>query len=455
MFPRQRLKRLTGGHDTRGAAAETARNLRPAAARAKAQQQSGETMHVIIAGAGIVGLHVAHAVLDQGHTATLVDPDGIATRTSSGNAGFIAHTDILPLASPKVWRNLPRWLLDPLGPLSIRPSYALAIAPWMARFVAASTPARIEASTEALIALNGMALAAWERRLGGLGLADRHLRRKGYMYAFPNAAGFAANMDTVRRQQSVGIAVELLADSAAVRRLEPALSQKVVAGAFYPGGVSVDNPASICAAVGAAALARGATMVREAVASIKPVEGGIEARLLGGPVLRADAAVVAAGAWSRPLALLLGDTIPLDTERGYNLTLPKGALGLSRPVLFDGLAFVTSPFDDSDRIGGSVEFGGLEAAPNYARVDAIIERARPYLPEADFEGGQRWMGFRPSLPDSLPVIGRAEASDRIVYAFGHSHYGLTQSAATGELVAQLLGQQRTSIDLSPFSPQRF
>ena len=412
-------------------------------------------MHATVIGAGIVGIQSAHALMDQGHTVTIVDPDGLAERTSRGNAGYIAHTDILPLASPKVWRHLPRWLIDPLGPLSIRPSYALAILPWMLRFMAASTPSRIEESTAALMSLNGMALGAWERRLGKLGIMERHLRRKGYMYMYPTKAGYEATLPTLKRQQKAGIPVELLPDNAAVRRLEPAFSSKAAAGAHFPTGVSVDDPASICKAVGEAAVARGARLIQKSADKLRLVEGGVEVGLKDGEILRSDIVVVAAGAWSKPLAAQIGDDIPLDTERGYNVTLPKGSLGLQRPVLFDGLGFVTTPLDIGDRIGGAVEFGGLEAAPNYARVDAILTRARPYLPDAKFDGGTRWMGFRPSLPDSLPVISRSKASDRVIYAFGHSHYGLTQSAATGELVAQLAAQQRTSIDVMPFSSERF
>ena len=412
-------------------------------------------MHVKIIGAGIVGIQSAHALLDDGHDVQLIDPDGLAARTSRGNAGWIAHTDILPLASAKVWRHLPRWLLDPLGPLAIRPSYALAIAPWMARFVAASTPARIEASTAAIIALNGMALAAWERRLGKLGLDERHLRRKGHLSIFTHAAGLSESLAAVARQRRLGISVDVLETSGAVRNLEPALGTKVLAGLHFPGTVNVDDPASVSAALGAAALARGAVLVRQSASRVRPVEGGIEVTLADGETSRADCVVIAAGAWSKHLARQLDDVIPLDTERGYNVTLPKGALGLNRPVMFEGLGFVSTPLDTGDRIGGAVEFAGLTAAPNFARVDAILARARPLLPDANFEGGTRWMGFRPSLPDSLPVIGRSGATDRIIYAFGHAHHGLTQSAATGELVAQLAGRKATAIDLSPFDAGRF
>ncbi len=412
-------------------------------------------MHIAVIGAGIVGIHSAHAALDDGHTVTLIDPDGLAQRTSRGNAGGIAHTDILPLASPKVWRHIPKWLLDPLGPLAIRPSYALKILPWMLRFMRASTPDRIERSTKALIDLNGMSLAAWERRLGKLGIAERHLRRKGYAYIYASTADFQAALPSLARQEQLGYPVELLPDHKAVKRLEPVLGPAAVAGVNYAGGVSVDDPASITTAVGEAALKRGAKLVRGSAQSVQPVGAGVETRLQSGETIVSDMAVIAAGAWSKPLCKLLGDDIPLDTERGYNVTLPKGSLGLTRMIVFDGQGFVTTPLDIGDRIGGAVEFGGLELPPNYKRVDAIIARARRFLPDAKFEGGTRWMGFRPSLPDTLPVISRSSASDRIIYAFGHAHHGLTQSAATGEIVGALLSQKKTPIDVLPFAADRF
>src|SRR5262249_30830538 len=145
-------------------------------------------MHIIIVGAGIVGIQTAHALLDDGHSVTLVDPDGLGQRTSRGNAGGIVHTDILPLASAKVWRNIPRWLVDPLGPFAVRPAYVSSILPWLIRFVRASTPAQIERSTVALIALNGGSIGAWERRLQKLGLVQKHLRPLGYACVFSSKA---------------------------------------------------------------------------------------------------------------------------------------------------------------------------------------------------------------------------------------------------------------------------
>ena len=412
-------------------------------------------MHIAIVGAGIIGIQSAHALLDNGHSVTLIDPDGIGQRTSRGNAGGIVWTDILPLASPKSWRHIPRWLVDPLGPITVRPTYSLAILPWLIRFARASRSDQVERSTKALIELNGRSLTAWERRLGKLGLAEKHLRRTGYACVFTRHGDFNAAMPVIRRQEKLGYSVEVLANHAAVSRLEPALGPAAVAGVNYPGGVCVDDPSGMTKALGESAIARGANFIRGEVKSVTPSDGGVETMVHSGQTITSEMAVIAAGAWSRPLCAQLGDNVPLDTERGYNLTLPKGSLGLSRMVLFEGQGFVTSPLDIGDRIGGAVEFGGLSLAPNYRRVDAIIARAKRFLPDGRFDGGTRWMGFRPSLPDSLPVIGPAPRCERILYAFGHAHHGLTQSALTGDIIGALVGRKALPIDIAPFSARRF
>lgn len=412
-------------------------------------------MRVAVIGAGIVGIQSAHALLDDGHAVTLIDPDGLGQRTSIGNAGGIVHTDILPLASPAVWRRMPRWLVDPLGPFSVRPTYALSILPWLIRFTRASTPGQVERSTKALIELNGRSLTAWERRLRKLGLADKHLRRTGYACIFARQDDFDAALPVIRRQEKLGYAVEILANHAAVKRLEPALGPAAIAGVNYPGGVIVNDPGAVTKALGESAIGRGATLLRDEVVTITPVGEGVEIRLRSGQAIASDMAVIAAGAWSRPPCAQLGDNVPLDTERGYNLTLPRGSLGLSRMILFEGEGFVTTPLDIGDRIGGTVEFGGLSLAPNYRRVDAIVASARRFLPKARFDGGTRWMGFRPSLPDSLPVIGPASRCERVLYAFGHAHHGLTQSALTGDIIGALVGQKTLPFDIAPFSVRRF
>jgi len=166
-------------------------------------------------------------------------------------------------------------------------------------------------------------------------------------------------------------------------------------------------------------------------------------------------AIISAGAWSKPLAAQLGDRVPLETERGYNTTLPPDAFDIKTFLVFGGHGFVITPLATGIRVGGAVELGGLARAPNYARADAMLKKAAGFLPGLKTEGGTQWMGFRPSLPDTLPAIGYSRASRNIVYAFGHGHLGLTQCAATGRLVRDLLTAAQPPIDLTPFSPQRF
>lgn len=413
-------------------------------------------MHVAVVGGGLVGLAVVHALLDAGHAVTLVEPGGQAGRPSDGNAGWIAHTDILPLASGKAWRHLPRWLADPLGPLAIRPAYLPAIAPWLVRFALASRPAQVERATLAIRAINAGALPAWRRRLEALGLTARHLRERGQLSVFPDRASARAALPLFARQRAFGIRVEAL-DGAELRAVEPALGPAAQAGALYPEVCHVSDPRGLGEDLASAMRQRGARHRPARAVALAPEGEGVVVHLADGGTLRADRAVVAAGAWSKALAASLGDRVPLDTERGYNATLPPGTLGLSRPVMFEGEGFVASPLDSGDRVGGAVEFAGLDAPPNHARTEAMLAKLRRYLPglPTPLPEGPRWMGFRPSLPDSLPVIGSASRTDRVIYAFGHAHHGLTQAAITAEIVAALVDGRAPPVDPAPYAVTRF
>ncbi|MCB8819166.1 NAD(P)/FAD-dependent oxidoreductase [Microvirga rosea] len=410
-------------------------------------------MRIAIVGAGIIGVTAAHALLDAGHEVTLIDPEGMTGRATDANAGWIAHLDIMPLASPKVWRNLPRWMLDPLGPLAIRPGYVPRLAPWLLRFVRASSPRAIATSIEAIRAINGQALPAWTALLDKLALRS-FLRREGILSVWRDASDFAHAKDILSRQRAYGIAVEIL-DPVDVRRIEPAL-QGVGAAVLYPEGCHVTDPASLAEEIFRCARERGARHIRQRVVAIERSPNAVEIRTDDGHSTVYDKIVIATGAWSTTLAKQAGDSVPLDTERGYNATFPSGTFGLARPVMFEGEGFVTTPLGIGDRVGGAVEFAGLQAPPNHRRTDAIVERLKRFLPHLDTaQPARRWMGFRPSVPDSLPVIGPATADGRIIYAFGHAHHGLTQAAITAQMVAALADGRQSPVDLKPFAAQRF
>jgi len=411
-------------------------------------------MRIAIIGAGIVGLATAHALLDRGHQVVLVEPGGKQGRPTDGNAGWIAHTDIMPLASPKAWRNLLRWLMDPLGPLTIRPAYLPQLTPWLLRFLLASSPSRIKASIGAIRSINGEALPAWKSLLSSINLSF-HLREKGILSVWRHRGDFLRAQEMIERQRRFGIEAQALSP-AALAEMEPAL-RNVEAAVLYPDACHVSDPAWLAADLLRLALERGAVHVAAQALEIEPRDGAVHVRTDGpGVEVTADRAVVSAGIWSRSLAAQLGDRIPLDTERGYNATYPKGSFGIGRPIMFEGEGFVTTPLDTGDRVGGAVEFAGLEAAPNHGRTDAMVQRLTRFLPHLGSEPpARRWMGFRPSIPDSLPVIGRARRDRRVVYAFGHGHYGLTQAAVTAQMVAGLVEDRPGPVAAEPFSAQRF
>ncbi len=410
-------------------------------------------MHVVIIGAGIIGLAVAHKLLDQGHAVTLIDR-GELSAASRGNAGIIAHVDIQPLASPRMILQAARWLIDPVGPLSVRPAYLPRLAPWLARFLLASTPSRIERSKQGIIPLQLMALPAWERLLSRLGLR-RELNRNGMLYVFESIEAFEAMKPVYREQVELGIQLELV-DGTVLRTLEPALSDRFQRAAFFPGVAHVNDPFDLAVKLTSAASDRGAQLVEGSVSGIAIASGDEPIVVLeGGRTISADRIVVAAGAWSKRLAACLGDKIPLDTERGYNTTIPAPGVTLSRPVMFEEHAFVLSPLRTGLRVGGAVELASTSASPNWQRVEAMLAKAQAFVPGLRDEGRVDWMGCRPSLPDSLPVISTARWSSKVVYAFGHAHHGLTQAAITAELVGALVAEQAPPIDLTPYNAQRF
>jgi D-amino-acid dehydrogenase len=410
-------------------------------------------MKIAIIGAGIVGTATAHALLDEGHEVLILDKEGPAFGPSRGNAGIIAHTDVLPIASPNMLRKVPGFLLDPLGPLAIRLGYLPQLLPWLARFLLAARPAAYERSIVGIIAIQQLALPAWlaraeKARLGG------HIHRRGALYTYRNPGDTAGLQELAKRQRAAGIAVDML-QSQELRQLEPALKDRFAGAAFHPDCAHISDPLALTMALFETALARGATYEKAEVTNISM---GERPALIGpdGWQRVVDRVVVAAGAWSKPLAAAMGDDIPLDTERGYNVSFP-GVTGLtSRPIGFKDDGFVMTPLESGLRIGGAVEFGGLQAPPNHARTKALYDKAAKLVEGLPaFDSGKLWMGFRPSLPDSLPVIGKARRNPNVVYAFGHGHYGMTQSTATADLVAALIAGREPAIDLGHFSPQRF
>lgn len=404
---------------------------------------------VAVIGAGVVGLACAWRLAGEGHAVTVFDPDPEGDKCSWGNAGGIAVTEVAPAAAPALLRQLPVWLLDPLGPVALRPAHLPAMLPWLLGWLRAGTPARIEASAAALAALFGRAMADVAAMLDTLGLAAA-LHRVGALTVYGSAAALRADAAAWALRRRHGIVCEEL--GAEARDMEPALGPAVAAAVFTPAWAHVSDPKTIWAALLAATRAAGVTVAPERVADIaRP--GRV--RLASGAEAACDAVVVAAGAWSARLARQAGDRVLLESERGYNLTLPDPGVRLSREVIFAERQFVATPLACGLRIGGAADFAGLAAPPDYRRSHTLARLARDYLPGLRTEAGSAWMGQRPTTPDGLPVIGRSSRRADVVYAFGHGHLGLTLAATTAALVADAVAGRPSGLTLAPYAAGRF
>ncbi|WP_181176851.1 MULTISPECIES: FAD-binding oxidoreductase [unclassified Mesorhizobium] len=414
---------------------------------------SDAAIDIAIIGGGIIGICAAALLAEAGRDVTVFDRTGICEETSSGNAAAFAFSDVLPLAHKGMIRQLPKWLADPLGPLSIPPAYLPKLLPWLIRFWRAGAPEKYEASLTTQAGMMKLAEAEW------MGLLDRSgtrsmLREDGSLELYESEGEFQAGLSGWAARERFGIGFRHV-EGEDLATLQPGLSPCFVKGTFVPGWKTVADPKLLGKAVWAYAQSKGARFQMARIDRVAADQDSATLTLADGSTRRARQLVIAAGAWSHLLARQLGDRIPLETERGYNTTLPTSAFEVKRMLIFSGHGFVITPLETGLRVGGAVELGGIERPPNYARSKALLRKAQKFLPGLDPSGGREWMGFRPSLPDSVPVIGKAQGSRPVVYAFGHGHLGLTQAAATGRLIRGLVLGQTPPVDLAPFSPQRF
>lgn len=408
---------------------------------------------IIVLGGGIIGVTIAALLAETGRKILVLDRSGICEETSSGNAGAFAFADLLPLAQKGMLRQVPQWLADPLGPLSIPPGYFPHILPWLVRFLLAGRPHQFENAVAAQASLMKLAEQEWRSLLLRTGLSHM-LREDGALELYESKHAFqaSATISDIRRQFQIPFRH---VDRRQLEGLQPGLSDRFQHATFLPAWKTVSDPQKLGQALWDYSERRGATFILANVSEIVALSDKITVRTTDGRTFLSGKLVIAAGAWSHHFTAPFGDAVPLETERGYNTTLPRDAFDVRRQLTFPGHGFVITPLETGIRIGGAVELGGIRRPPNYARSRAMLDKAAIFLPDLKTGGGRQWMGFRPSLPDSLPVIDRSRRSPHVFYAFGHGHLGLTQAAATARLICELLLEQSPSIDIQPYRAGRF
>ena len=405
-----------------------------------------------IAGAGIIGCATAVYLIEQGHDVTVFEKDIGGLPASVGNAGILAVPEIDPLARPDMILSAPKWLLDPLGPLTLRWQDLPSLTPWLIQLLLSATPAKVERSRTALLGLMRQALDAHHDLARMTGLSG-HMKADGALTIFDtDKAVDAAFAHESRNAALLGHAVEKLTAAQARARV-PALEGHFAGGVFSAGYQTFLDPLSMLRHLQAHVRARGA-IVEATVERVRPDQHGVTILSAGHAPATFDKVVISAGIWSRTLVRGLGLKVLLENERGYNTTFADCPVSLDLPVFFAEHGFVATPLRNALRIGGAVELAKPEAPANFARAAAMRQKMRRYVPGLPETGGTKWMGRRPSTPDSVPVIGLNPYDKRIALAFGHGHLGLTLSAITGKSIAGLLKSGDMS-ELEPFSISRF
>ena len=410
---------------------------------------------VAVIGGGIVGVASALTLQIEGHRVTLYDPREPGSGTSFGNAGGIVDNGFVPTSSPGLWKRVPRMLMDPDSPLMLRWRYLPRIAPWLSAFLLSGSVPRVTELSAEIASLTTNAVPAHQALLKAAGNPDI-VKPVGWLKIYRDDEALADTAFDRTLLDRFGLPYEVLRESE-LRQLEPGLSRDYTRAIFYPGSGFVSTPFALTQSYLRAFLDRGGQLVREEARRFEVGPAGIEKLITDRGIYPVGEVVIAAGARSALLTAPLGQPLPLECERGYHVNLAWEGQDppLSRPVVVGGPQFVLCPMADGLRLTGGVELAGLDAPPDFRRIRRMVALAQKVLPGLGVQITREWMGYRPSLPDSKPVIGRSSRHRNVWFAFGHGHLGLTLSAVTGRMIADAIAGRPAAIPQEPFRATRF
>ena len=409
--------------------------------------------NITIIGAGIVGIATASYLRRDGHVVTVVDMRPPGEYCSFGNAGILSPGSYVPQALPGVLRKVPGYLSDPLGPLSIKPGHFFKALPWFLRLIEASRRSRVEQIADALRPLLKQTFDAYAPLVQHAGVSDL-IRRTGYVVAYATRAGFVRDALPWQLRRDRGVLMEEL-DSAGIQQKVPQLGGSYEMGLYLPEQGFVANPERLTKSLAEQFQKDGGTMVRRKVLDIELSPDGPRALVTDAGTMPLEHLIICAGSHSHEFSAKMGDKLPLEAERGYHVTYSDQRFTLPMPVFLPEQKFFVTPMEMGLRIAGQSEFAGNDAAANYARADVLATQMQKVFPGISNVDATKWMGRRPSMPDSLPVIGPATTVPKVWYAFGHGHVGLCGGAPTGRALADLIAGRPTSVDLQPFRASRF
>ncbi len=406
---------------------------------------------VVVLGAGIVGVSAAYAARQRGMSVVLVDRKEPGSETSYGNAGILSSGSISPLNNPSLWKALPKYLGNNHAALRWNPAWAIRNAGWVLRFLANATQANTKPRAAALHGLIGVSLKLhrdWIVKAN----AGHRIRETGWLKAWRGDGIEAAKAEQALLTE-FGIQSELL-DRQAISALEPDIVPVYKVGLLHTQTASVDSPGNVVKAYAQMFSGSGGEIRQSAIKSIMQQGDGWRVVLADGEI-GARHVVVALGPWSAELLRPLGYRVPLAFERGYHLEFkPNASRKLRRPIHDADGSFLMTSMENGIRITSGVELTARDAPSSYAQLDAVVPMARSVVEFGDAIG-EPWRGARPTLPDSLPMIGPAPRHSGLWLAFGNQHIGFTTGPATGAAVAAMISGTPPPFDAVPFSPSRY
>ncbi|WP_436967817.1 NAD(P)/FAD-dependent oxidoreductase [Burkholderia multivorans] len=408
----------------------------------------------VVIGGGIVGVCCALYLQRDGHAVTLIDPAAPGDSTAKWSCGQMAVSEIIPLSKPGILKKVPGWLLDQSGPLALRPGALPGILPWFFRFVASARHAKIVSIAQAMATLTHDVYTDYAPLLDACG-DSALLGQHPVLEVFDDPAGIAHEQPHLELRQSLGFQSQRLT-ATEIGDLEPALAGRFRHGLLFPEWRAVNDTEGFIAALTASFEAQGGRRIRANAARIDEAEGRATGVMLtSGEHIAAAHVVVAAGTGSRQFFGALGVRVPLEGIAGYQALLADPGVAFRHSVIYADGGFCFSPMTRGLQIGGTIEFAGRNAQPNFRRADIILEKAKRILPELRTARVEYGVGYRPFLPDTKPIIDRSKRLPNAYMAFGHGQLGLTLGATTGRLIADLAAGRPTRHNLAPFSAYRF
>ena len=406
---------------------------------------------VAVIGAGIIGVCTAHFLRKDGYDVTLYDQNEPGTQASFGNAGLFASHECVTANSPHLWKNLPSMLLNKNGPLVIDWFYVVTHLPWAIRFLRNCTSARAEHIAKSLSSFSSQASLAYEEIFDDVDVSN-NIVYKEPIFLYESKELFEQNQYAfnLRKKYDVQFVVINKED---IAKIEPDLEPIYYNGVVLKGESFTNSPLEITQKIFNNFIKNDGHFIKIKIKSIVQKDNSLFLKYEE-KEQQFDKIVVAAGAWSNMLARTIGDNFPLDTERGYHIVFENNNNLLTHPVGWAKTGFYMTPMKDGIRVAGTVEIAGLNKPMNKNMLSMIEKTARRILPQLG-KVKSEWMGFRPTLPDSLPVIGESQKCKNVYYAFGHQHLGLSLAAITGKVIQSLIEKKNTNINIDALNPYRF